>query len=103
MNTEGSDKRSLRALIVRLNKRAPLPLKMVLVTIMVGLVVWVILDYIQTRKLKGIFQTQLTERLSKQAMEDRLRFDRYVKAHHQLQTVSQFLKQYFCIEANSNF
>ena len=84
MDTSLHDKRSLRALIVYIKKRVPLPLKMTLMTIVLGLVVWAVLDHIQTNKLKNIFQAQLAERLSKQAMEDRLSFDRYVKVHHQL-------------------
>lgn len=59
--------------------RVPLTVKMVVLTIVAGLVVWLVLDYAQTEKLRNIFQSQLTERLGRYAMEDRLSFDRYVK------------------------
>ncbi|RJQ46334.1 MAG: hypothetical protein C4538_06960 [Nitrospiraceae bacterium] len=56
---------------------------MVIVTVAIGVIVWIVMDYIQSRRIKNIFIAQLTERLGQQAMEDRLRFDRYVKAHQQ--------------------
>ncbi len=66
-------------------------LKMVVITILVGLIMWSLFDLIQTRNLKKIFQTQLTKRLGKQALEDRLSFDRYVKAH--LHSIKLFITQ----------
>jgi len=71
-------------LLVHLHKRIPLSIKMLFVTLIVGFTAWGVLDQIQTRKLKTIFMRQLTERFERQAMEDRLRFDRYIKAHHYL-------------------
>lgn len=65
-------------------RRVSLTLRMVVLTALVGYVVWAVLDYIQTRALVRIFQTQLTVRLSQEALEDRLNFDRYITAHHQL-------------------
>jgi signal transduction histidine kinase len=56
---------------------------MVILTVVIGVIVWIVLDNIQSRRIKNIFMAQLTERLGQQAMEDRLRFDRYVKAHQQ--------------------
>ncbi len=64
-------------------KRIPLTLKMLLLTFIVGIVGWSILDYIQTARLKSIFHAQLVERLGKQAAGDRILFDRYVMDHHQ--------------------
>jgi PAS domain S-box-containing protein len=52
---------------------------MVVLTIVIGLIVWLVLDYALTSKLRNIFHDQLTERLGRYAMEDRLSFDRYVK------------------------
>lgn len=75
MNPPSGTRNSLR--------RIPLTIKMVVATIAVGIVVWVVMDYIQSRRIKNIFMSQLTERLGQQAMEDRLRFDRYVKAYQQ--------------------
>jgi diguanylate cyclase (GGDEF)-like protein len=84
-------KKSLNSSVSSLNKRLPVTLKMIAITAVVGLIMWVIFDVIQTRKLKNIFQAQLTERLSKQAMEDRLNFDRYIKAY--LHSVKLFISQ----------
>ncbi len=63
-------------------KRIPLTPKMLLVTLTAGLIAWGMLDYVQSRTLKDIFLAQLTERLSKQALEDRISFDRYIKNHN---------------------
>jgi len=52
---------------------------------------WTGFDVIQTYKLKQIFLAELNERLSTQAMEDRVSFDRYVKAH--LSSVKLFISQ----------
>ena len=60
--------------------RISLTVKMVVLTILTGLVVWLVLDHALTLKLRNIFHSQLTERLGRYAMEDRLSFDRYVKA-----------------------
>ncbi|MBI5050465.1 MAG: GGDEF domain-containing protein [Nitrospirae bacterium] len=84
---ETTDKKSPLLLFAHLHKRTPLTIKMLLITLIVGFVVWAILDQIQTLKLKTIFNAQIIERLSKQAMEDRLSFDRYIKAHTQLITL----------------
>ncbi|MEE8328596.1 MAG: ATP-binding protein [Thermodesulfovibrionia bacterium] len=63
-------------------KRIPLTPKMLLITVTVGVIAWGLLDYIQSSTLKDIFLAQLTERLSKQALEDRISFDRYIKKHN---------------------
>lgn len=55
---------------------------MLLITVTVGAIAWGLLDYIQSSTLKDIFLAQLTERLSKQALEDRISFDRYIKKHN---------------------
>jgi diguanylate cyclase (GGDEF)-like protein len=83
--------KSLNALISKLLKRIPVTLKMVAITIVVGLIMSGAFDLIQTQKLKSIFQSQLTERLGKQAMEDRLNFDRHIKAY--LHSVKLFVSQ----------
>ena len=63
--------------------RIPLTMKMVLLTFIVGISAWAVLDYFQTRTVKSIFLTQLKERLNLESQEDRIRFDNYIKAHHQ--------------------
>lgn len=64
-------------------QRIPLTIKMVTVTVVIGIIVWIVLDFIQSRRIKNIFMSQLMERLSHEAMEDRLQFDRHVKAYQQ--------------------
>jgi signal transduction histidine kinase len=63
-------------------KRIPLTYKMLILTVTVGLISWGILDYVQSRQLKTIFDAQLTEQLNIRAQEARVRFDNYVGAHH---------------------
>jgi len=67
----------------RFLQRIPLTLKMVFLTVIVGFCTGGILDYFQSRTVKSIFLAQLEERFSLEAQEDRIRFDNYVKAHHQ--------------------
>ena len=73
--------------------RIPLTFKLVAISIVTGIALWIILDYIQSRRIKDIFLAQLTERLGQQAMEDRLRFDRYIKVY-------QHLARLFIIQKN---
>lgn len=75
--TEGLNRKTLNR---DWRHRVSLTVKMVVLTIVTGLVVWLVLDYALTSKLRTIFHSQLTERLGHNAMEDRLSFDRYVKA-----------------------
>ena len=63
-------------------RRIPLTYKMLILTVTVGLLSWGILDYVQSRQLKAIFDAQLTEQLNIRAQEARIRFDNYVEAHH---------------------
>jgi signal transduction histidine kinase len=63
-------------------RRIPLTYKVLILTVTVGLICWGILDYVQSRQLKAIFDTQLTKQLNIQAQESRVRFDNYVEAHH---------------------
>ncbi len=66
-----------------LPQRLSLSLKMVILSLIVGLILWATVDYIQTQRIKKIFQDQLAEMLSKQAKEDRYHFDRYLKTFNQ--------------------
>ena len=81
----------LKSIFKQINKRISLTSKMLIITAFVGLAMWIVFDLVQTRKLESIFLSQLTERLSKQAMEDRLSFDRYVKIH--LHSIELFISQ----------
>ncbi len=62
----------------RLGQRVPLQLKMVLFTLIIGLMVWSVLDYAQSSNLRDILRGQLNERLSRIALENRLGFDSYI-------------------------
>ncbi|MBF0288538.1 MAG: GHKL domain-containing protein [SAR324 cluster bacterium] len=64
--------------------RIPLTLKMITLTVMVGVGVWAVLDQILNRTVTGIFRTQLIERLNRQAPIYRLGFNRYVFTHNRL-------------------
>lgn len=86
-----NNKYSISNLIFNFHKRTSLAIKMVTITVLVGIVVWVVLDYVQSRKLKDIFHSQLAVRLSQQALKDRLNFDKYIKTH--LQIVKFFVSQ----------
>ena len=65
-------------------RKLSLTWKMLLLTAAVSLVIWAVTDSIQTRSLKTIFHQELSEQFSLQAEEQRVRFDRYVKGHHQV-------------------
>jgi signal transduction histidine kinase len=69
--------------MLRFLERMTLTTKGLLFTVVVGIVAWAVLDYFQSRALESIFLGQLEERLDGEAQEDRIRFDSYVKAHHE--------------------
>ncbi|MFO7603590.1 MAG: EAL domain-containing protein [Gammaproteobacteria bacterium] len=64
-------------------RRTGLTVKMVILTAMLGVVVWLISDQYQTRTLKKLFNDKLAERFSTEAQEHRTRFDRQVKIYSQ--------------------
>ncbi|MEW6714732.1 MAG: histidine kinase dimerization/phosphoacceptor domain -containing protein [Nitrospirota bacterium] len=74
---------SFQSKIQNWRKRTPITIKMLSVTVLIGLIVWAVLDYIQTRNIRSIFLSQMNERLERQAEEDRLRFDHYIKSFQQ--------------------
>jgi PAS domain S-box-containing protein len=61
---------------------------MVLATVIVGLFLWALLDYIQSNKLRKIFYVQLIEKLTERAMVDRINFDRNINFYHKLAKLS---------------
>ena len=63
-------------------RNCSLTLKMLLLTALVGVIVWALSDTIQTSILSEVFREKLTDRLSRQAEKQRIMFDRYVKGHH---------------------
>ncbi len=56
----------------------------VIVIVLGSFAVWAVLNHVHTLELRKIFQQQLAEKLSQEALEDRLNLDRYVAAHNQL-------------------
>lgn len=62
-------------------KRSGLTGKMLIYTASIGLAVWFVSDYYQTRTLQSIFNEKLQQRFSLQAQEHRTLFDRYIKIH----------------------
>jgi PAS domain S-box-containing protein len=86
-----TNKRSLTSSIARLSERTSLTIKMVLVTVVIGLSLWALLDYVQSSKLKKIFYVQLVEELTEQSRDDRIHFDRNINFYHR--SVKLFIKQ----------
>lgn len=64
--------------------RIPLTVKLVALSVVTGIVLWVVLDYIQSRRIKDIFLAQSSERLQRHAMDDRLHLDRYMRVYRHL-------------------
>src|SRR4030067_760623 len=60
---------------------------MLVVIVVLGVLAWVVFDYMQSRTLKNLFYAQLFERLHQQSVEDRLSFNQYIRKHHQLVTL----------------
>jgi PAS domain S-box-containing protein len=60
-------------------------------TVIIGLSLWAALDYVQSSKLKKIFYVQLFERLTTQAMDDRIHFNRNINFYHR--SVNLFISQ----------
>ena len=63
-------------------RNLPLTIKVLLLTAIVSIFVWVLSDAVQTATLSDVFRAKLSERLSRQAENQRIMFDRYVKGHH---------------------
>ncbi|MDP3296352.1 MAG: GGDEF domain-containing protein [Thermodesulfovibrionia bacterium] len=76
--------RNMKEIIQNLNKRTPLTIKMSVVIVILGVLAWIAFDYMQSRAFKNIFQAQLFEKLTHQAIEDRISFNQHIRKHHQL-------------------
>ncbi len=68
-------------------RRIPLAPKLLMLTFLVGVVVWGVLDHTQTKKLRQIFEANLARRLSEVAGDNRIRFDNYVGSYEQAATL----------------
>lgn len=55
---------------------------MLLLTLIVGVVVWTMLDYIQTRKLQTLFDENMHRTLEQQAHENRISFDQHIAQYN---------------------
>ena len=64
-------------------RRVPLAPKLLVLTFLVGVAVWGILDQSQTKKLQELFEANLARRLADLAQSNRLRFDNYVGTYQQ--------------------
>ncbi len=65
-------------------RHSPLTLKMLLVTGVIGVSVWLFLDIAQSYSLEKMFRAKLAEELNRQSVVHRLRFDHYVKLHYKV-------------------
>jgi len=63
-------------------RRFSLTTSMLLLTIIVGLAIWVAYDVYQFRALNSVLEKNLTQRLNSQAKDQRLRFDSYIKSFY---------------------
>jgi PAS domain S-box-containing protein len=61
----------------------PLAPKLLALTLLVGAIVWGVLDNVQTRTLRTILEADTSARLAQQAGENRIRFDNTVDSYHQ--------------------
>lgn len=61
----------------------PLTAKVLILTLVIGVVTWVILDYIQNRNIREFFLTELAKELELQARDDRALFDQHIRSFQQ--------------------
>ncbi len=69
----------------RLARFIPLPVVSILIGLLAGLLVWIVLDRIQSQSLNTIFMTELRSQLEQRAWENQLRFEQRMD-HHRLVT-----------------
>jgi signal transduction histidine kinase/ActR/RegA family two-component response regulator len=63
--------------------RISLTSKMILVTVVVGVTVWLVADHFETLAVQRSLDAHMRTMLSQQALEERKSFDNYVKAYNQ--------------------
>lgn len=63
-------------------RRMPLTPKMLILTILIGCMLWGGLDYIQNRRLRAVLYIQQSERLKKESQEARVHFDKSITAYN---------------------
>lgn len=73
----------MRDILHKLNKQMPLTMKMVIIFVVVGALLWMVMDRVLTKSVTVLFKSQLTERLNQMDQDYRMRFSRYVIAYPQ--------------------
>ncbi len=84
-------------------RRLPLTVKMVSVTVAVGLVVGAVTDRYIDRVVGNLFESHLQNLLDKQSQEDRLRFDHYMKSFRQVVRLTVSQKRFHDYLAGENW
>lgn len=69
---------------MNLLRKLSLNLRMVLLTILIGIIVFVGTEFVVVRQIERSFTNQIEEALKQQSLDGRSRFDHFVKAHYQL-------------------
>ena len=64
-------------------KNLSITIKVLIFTLLIGALIWLILDYMQSKAIQQIIFTELASDLEIQAKEDRMVFDRYLQSHNQ--------------------
>jgi len=67
----------------RLHRRTPLTMKMIIIFLVVGSLLWTGMDNFMTRSVTVMFNDQLTARLNQMDQDYRMRFSRYIIAYPQ--------------------
>lgn len=68
---------------------------MVVLTILVGVLVWGVMDRHISNAVKAMFDAHLAEMLEQQSQEDRLRFNRHTQAYNQVVRLVAAKKEFF--------
>jgi PAS domain S-box-containing protein len=69
---------SIKLALYQLLRRLPMPVIAILIGLMTGLAIWGVLDQVQSRAVKQIFDKELQARLDLRSRESLLRFDQYM-------------------------
>ncbi|MDM8565478.1 SpoIIE family protein phosphatase [Candidatus Halobeggiatoa sp. HSG11] len=64
-------------------KNLSITIKVLIITFLIGALVWISLDQIQSKAIQQLLFTELADELEIRAKEDRAVFDRYVRFHNQ--------------------
>jgi two-component system sensor kinase FixL len=73
--------RSVKPFFFRLLRSVPMPGIALVVGLMAGLLIWGVLDQVQSRQVTKIFTTELRTQLVQSSRESLIRFDRYMSSY----------------------